>query len=190
MLGALHHVLNSSTLLDTWICEELHRYSPSGSPQSQGANREQLCEHQVGLDLLHPLMGCNRKWSGLWRAGEQEIGICSMREGGREGKLSPLLKALERNCCCSGEASWSNLPMSPMSPQFPMLFCQEYKPFPDYLSKQAGKGNRKIWRSQCQLYGCSLRKPVAVSVSETPVNGEAWGKGWEEDGEIWGNGES
>lgn len=111
-------------------------------------------------------------------------------EGGRESKLSPLLKALERNCCRSGEASWSNLPMSPMSPQFPMLFCQEYKPFPDYLSKQAGKGDRKIWRSQCQLYSCSLRKPVAVSVSETPVNGEAWGKGWEEDGEIWGNGES
>lgn len=69
---------------------------------------------------------------------------------------------------------------------FSTLFGQERKSLSDCFSKQAGKGGRELWRSQCRLQAGSLRKTATVLVSGTLVSGEdeVGGKGWEEGGDI------
>lgn len=52
MLRSLHLVPNSLTLLDMQTCEDVSHHSPSGSPQTQGENEDQLCKHQVRIILL------------------------------------------------------------------------------------------------------------------------------------------
>lgn len=43
--------------------------------------RDQMRNNCVSIKLiLHPLMGCNRKWGGFCRAGGQGTGFCSQRE--------------------------------------------------------------------------------------------------------------
>lgn len=55
--------------------------SPPGSPQTQGANREQLREHQAGLILLQPLMGATEIEVGAGEPGGKNWDL--QLEGGR-----------------------------------------------------------------------------------------------------------
>lgn len=81
MLGSLPLVLNSSALLDVWIREDVNYRSPPGSPQTQGANREQLREHQAGLILLQQLMGATEIEVGAGEPGGKNWDL--QLEGGR-----------------------------------------------------------------------------------------------------------